>query len=104
MKHTRRCRRRTRSLIACALLTACGGGGGGGNGTGILATVPSGSGQRTIQMVGTWEIRQSVVVDTNDPAAAPPLNGTQVVIGIDGVASIGGLSVARTDLEAFLGF
>lgn len=89
--------------VSIALLAAaCGGGGGGG--TGIEAKVPTGSGQRTIQMVGTWEIRQAAVIDTNDPAAAAPLNGTQVVIGVQGVVSIAGLSVARGDLETVLGF
>ena len=86
------------------MLAAACGGGGGGDGTGIEAKVPAGTGQRTIQMVGTWEIRQSVVIDTNDPGAAAPLNGTPIVIGVQGIASIAGLSVARSDLETVLGF
>lgn len=90
--------------ISLVMLAAACGGGGGGDSTGIEAKVPSGTGQRTIQMVGTWEIRQSVVIDTNDPAAAAPLNGTPIVIGVQGVASIAGLSVARNDLETVLGF
>lgn len=97
---------RLAALFSLSLLTACGGGGGGGGTStpSVPAAVPSGTGQITIQMIGTWEIRSSVVVDTNDPAAQPPLNGTLLVIGAQGVASIGGLSVAQPDLEAVLGF
>lgn len=107
MTHTLVSRSRSVLVSLCPLClgllaAACGGGGGGG--TGIEAKVPAGSGQRTIQMVGTWEIRQAVVIDTNDPAAAAPLNGTQVVIGVQGVVSIAGLSVSRSDLETVLGF
>lgn len=86
-----------------ALIAACSGGGGGG-GNGVNARVPDGSGQLAIQMAGTWEIRQAQVIDTNDPNAAAPLNGTPIVLGVQSVQSIGGLSVARTDLETVLGF
>lgn len=91
------------ATVAVSLATACGGGGG-GNGLGIPVGVPGGSGQLPIQMAGTWEIRGSTVIDTNDPAAVAPLNGTPLVIGVQGVISLGGLSVSRADIEALLGF
>lgn len=90
------------SMAAGCLVTACGGGGGGG--PQVPAVVPNGSGNVTIQMAGTWEIHNSTVVDTNDPTAAAPANGTPIVIGTQGLVSLGGLSVAQGDLEALLGF
>lgn len=97
------------SIVRSALFTtlplfaACSGGGGGSD-SGVPARVPDGTGKVAIQMIGTWEIRSATVIDTNDPAAQPPLNGTRIVIGPQGVASIAGLSVVRTELEAVLGF
>lgn len=87
---------------------ACGGGGGGSGGGGatpfpVPATVPPGSGQLTIQMAGTWKIRDAVIVDTNSPSPATPANGTTIAFDGKGIVSIAGLSVARTDLEALLG-
>jgi hypothetical protein len=100
------CHRSFRSrILALSIpfaLVACGGGG--DDGPGVEARVPSGSGRVTIQMAGTWEVRDASVVDSNDPAPALPLNGTQVVIGPNSVLSIAGFSTAQPDLEAFLGF
>jgi hypothetical protein len=55
-------------------------------------------------MVGTWEIRDAAIVETNSGSPSAPLNGTQIVIDPQGVVSVGGLSVARTDLETLLTF
>jgi hypothetical protein len=85
-------------------LAACGGGGGGGGTPSVPAQVPSGSGRTTIQMVGTWEIRAATVIESNDPQSLPPLNGTRIEIGFDGIERINGFSVARADLEAVVGF
>ncbi len=97
--------RRCVALLPLILL-ACGGGGGGGGGDtpSLVANVPTGSGQVPIQMLGTWEIRDPVVLETNDPAPSLPLAGARIVIGAQGVASIGGFSTVRADLEAFLTF
>jgi hypothetical protein len=70
----------------------------------VAARVPDGSGQVPIQMIGTWEIRAAVVIETNRTNPEPPLNGVQFVIGPDGVRTIGGFSTRRADLEAILGF
>ena len=88
------------TLIA---LAACGGGGGGGSTSPVSAVVPAGSGARSIQMIGTWEIRTVNVVESGGPSPLPPLSGTQIVIGGDGVVSIGGFSTKRADLETLLG-
>ncbi|MCU0862549.1 MAG: hypothetical protein MUC36_02045 [Planctomycetes bacterium] len=85
----------------CLGLVACGGGGGGT--PSVPAQVPSGTGRTTIQMIGTWEIRAATVLESNDPAALPPLNGTRIVIGVDQVERINGFSVSRQDLEAVVG-
>lgn len=90
-------------LLAPLVLAACGGGGGGGSGgPAVNAQVPAGSGQVAIQMAGTWEIRDSALVETNDPTPTLPLNGTRIVIGPQGIVSIGGFPTARADLETFL--
>lgn len=95
-----------RSILASftlVALAACGGGGGGGETSPVSAVVPAGSGARSIQMIGTWEIRNVTVVDSGGPSPLTPLNGTQVVISGDGVVSIGGFSTKRSDLETLLG-
>ena len=97
---------RVGALLALSLLAACGGGGGGGSTpqpSPVAANVPVGSGQVAIQMIGTWQIFLASVIDTNDAGAQPPANGTTIVIGPDGVASIGGLTVKQADLELLLG-
>jgi hypothetical protein len=85
-------------------LAACGGGGGGGGATSpVSAVVPAGSGARAIQMIGTWEIRNVIVVESGGASPLTPLNGTQVVISGDGIVSIGGFSTKQADLETLLG-
>jgi hypothetical protein len=54
-------------------------------------------------MTGTWEIRDAAIVATNSPSPIVPLNGTLIVLDGAKVVSIGGLSVARVDLETLLG-
>jgi hypothetical protein len=93
-------------LMACFLpaLAACSGGGGGGGGAGpqIPAGVPAGSGAVAIQMVGTWQLGNVSVVETNSMLVPTP-DGTPFVIGPTALLSIGGLSVAQADLEVLLG-
>lgn len=84
-------------------LAACGGGGGGGETSPVSAVVPAGSGARSIQMIGTWEIRNVTVVESGGANQLTPLNGTQVVISGDGIISIGGFSTKQSDLETLLG-
>lgn len=84
-------------------LAACGGGGGGGETSPVSAVVPAGSGARSIQMIGTWEIRNVIVVESGGASPLTPLNGTQVVISGDGIVSIGGFSTKQVDLETLLG-
>jgi hypothetical protein len=69
----------------------------------VGASVPTGAGGVAIAMVGTWEIRDAQIVETNNPTPTPPLNGTRVEIGPDAIVSIGGLSVTRANLELVLG-
>lgn len=95
--------RRVLASFTLVALAACGGGGGGGETSPVSAVVPAGSGARSIQMIGTWEIRNVTVVESGGPSPLTPLNGTQVVISGDGVVSIGGFSTKRSDLETLLG-
>jgi hypothetical protein len=69
----------------------------------VGASVPTGAGGVVIAMVGTWEIRDAQIVETNNPSPVPPLTGTRVEIGADSITSIGGLGVSRANLEAVLG-
>lgn len=91
--------------VLLPLLPCCGGGGGGSPApvSPVPANVPDGSGQQTIQMQGTWQLGGVNVVDGNTAALIPPTDGTAFVIGPAGLVSLGGLSVARADLEALLG-
>lgn len=90
------------SLLLVFALCACKGGGGGSD-PGVAAKVPTGAGQTAIQMLGTWEIRDVTLIETNDLTTQLPVAGTRVVIDADGVASIGGFPTTRSLLEAFLG-
>ena len=89
--------------VTLVALAACGGGGGGGETSPVSAVVPAGSGARSIQMIGTWEIRNVIVVESGGASPLTPLNGTQVVISGDGIVSIGGFSTKQVDLETLLG-
>ncbi len=89
-------------LVPCLFVTACSGGGGGGGGPQLPAAVPNGSGNVTIQMAGTWQVGSVSVVDSLG-SVAPPADGTEFVLGPQGLVSIAGLSVAQADLEALLG-
>jgi hypothetical protein len=91
-------------IPCCLVWAACSGGGGGvAADPQVSAVVPGGTGQVAIQMTGTWEIRDAAVVDSTLAPPLLPLNGTTVVLDGAKVVSIAGLSVARADLEAFLG-
>ena len=91
-------------LLGVAALVGCSGGGSSAPpDPQVAAAVPNGTGQIAIQMAGTWEIRDAAVADSNLPTPLVPLNGTQVVLDGAKIVSIAGLSVARADLEAFLG-
>lgn len=89
--------------LASLFLISCSGGGGGGGDSPVAAKVPVGAGQTAIAMIGTWEIRDVTLVETNDLTTQLPTAGTRVVLTTGGVASIGGFPTTRTDLEAFLG-
>ncbi|HEX5054206.1 MAG TPA: hypothetical protein VFZ65_20675 [Planctomycetota bacterium] len=93
------------------LSVACSGGGGGGGpivdpGPVLPAPVqvPAGSGGLRITMAGTWEIRNTMLVDTNNSTPVLPIDGTRIVIDSTGITSIRGFSVDRTELETILGF
>lgn len=88
------------SILLC--LGACSGGGGSSD-PNIPASVPDGAGQTRIDMIGTWSIRDSVVIESNSSVATPPLNNTAFVIDAGRVVSFQGLSVAPGDLELLAG-
>ncbi len=96
---------RSAPLWFAMFLVGCSGGGGPAPAPApdVGAVIPIDSGKVVIQMTGTWEIRNAVVVDTNSPNPVVPLNGTPIVLDGARIVSIGGLSVARADLEALLG-
>jgi hypothetical protein len=89
-------------LLACTALLpiACRNGGDGS--PSIPASVPNGSAQNPIQMVGTWEMRNIEVVDTNETVPLTPVPGTPVVIGPEGIRTIGPISFRQADLESVL--
>jgi len=66
--------------------------------------VPQGSGQFPIAMSGTWMLANARLVDTNDPTASPPINGTEVVLASDGLLMVDGEYITRPVVEADLGF
>lgn len=93
------------TVVCC--LAACSGSSSGGAappvGPQIAAGVPAGSGLQSIQMTGTWEIRNSQIVDTNSPTPDPAINGTQFVIDSGRVQTIGLLPVNPDQLTLLLG-
>lgn len=92
---------RALSLAALTLLSvACSN----SKGPVVPAKVPAGTGTQQIQMNGRWLIQNVTVVEASSASVAPPLANTEIVIENGAVMSIGGFTVARTQLEAFLGF
>ncbi len=97
------------AILVLMTSAACGNGGSGdgaqiGNTTPELPVgVPVGTGSLAIDMAGTWTIQDAIVVETNAAAPNAPFNGTPRQFEPTRIASIGGLSVAPSDLSALIG-
>lgn len=94
---------RSASAILIVAIAACGCRSDSDGQPSIPVRVPDGTAQNAIQMVGTWEMRNVQVIDTNSTNPTPPINGTPLVIGPEGIRTIGPISFRRVDLEAALG-
>jgi len=70
---------------------------------GLPVSVPDGAGLLAIDMVGTWTIAATEILDTNSPVPEPPVDGTVFQFETDRIATIGGLSVDPFTLENVLG-
>ena len=70
---------------------------------GLPVSVPDGAGLLAIDMVGTWTIAATEILDTNSPVPEPPVDGTVFQFETGRIATIGGLSVDPFTLENVLG-
>jgi len=70
---------------------------------GLPVSVPDGAGLLAIDMVGTWTIAATEILDTNSPNPEPPIDGTVFQFETDRIATIGGLSVDPFTLQGVLG-
>lgn len=55
-------------------------------------------------MAGVWKISGARIVETNDPTAIPPVNGTLVAFAPNLIQFVGASRVMREDVERDLGF
>lgn len=89
--------------VSLTAIAACSGSGGGLSDPEIAASVPDGAGLLPINMTGSWEVRNSVVISSNSANPEPPANGTVFVLDSTQVVSIGGLPLDPDGLRLLLG-
>ena len=85
------------------LAAACSGGGGGSSSPEISASIPAGAGSAQIDMVGTWSIQDTLIIDSNAPSPNPPIDGTLLQLEPNRIVTIGGFSVDAALLESLVG-